>query len=42
MAIRLGRSLAKGSGRSVSLQFVFRSYFAQVAEVEVAKDVDSF
>jgi isoquinoline 1-oxidoreductase beta subunit len=33
-----GQALAKGSGRGVSLQFVFGSYLAQVAEVEVAKD----
>jgi isoquinoline 1-oxidoreductase subunit beta len=33
-----GRPLPKGSGRGVSLQFVFGSYLAQVAEVEVAKD----
>ena len=30
--------LTKGSGRGISLQFVFGSYLAQVAEVEVAKD----
>jgi len=33
-----GQPLPKGSGRGVSLQFVFGSYLAQVAEVEVAKD----
>jgi isoquinoline 1-oxidoreductase beta subunit len=33
-----GRALPKGSGRGVSLQFVFGSYLAQVAEVEVSKD----
>jgi isoquinoline 1-oxidoreductase beta subunit len=33
-----GRPLPKGSGRGISLQFVFGSYLAQVAEVEVAKD----
>jgi len=33
-----GRSLPKGSGRGVSLQFVFGTYMAQVAEVEVSKD----
>jgi len=33
-----GHPLPKGSGRGVSLQFVFGSYLAQVAEVEVAKD----
>jgi isoquinoline 1-oxidoreductase subunit beta len=33
-----GQPLPKGSGRGVSLQFVFGSYQAQVAEVEVAKD----
>jgi isoquinoline 1-oxidoreductase beta subunit len=33
-----GQSLPKGSGRGVSLQFVFGSYMAQVAEVEVSKD----
>jgi isoquinoline 1-oxidoreductase subunit beta len=33
-----GRPLPKGVGRGVSLQFVFGSYMAQVAEVEVAKD----
>jgi isoquinoline 1-oxidoreductase beta subunit len=33
-----GQPLPKGRGRGVSLQFVFGSYLAQVAEVEVAKD----
>ena len=33
-----GQALPKGSGRGVALQFVFGSYLAQVAEVEVAKD----
>jgi isoquinoline 1-oxidoreductase subunit beta len=33
-----GQALPKGSGRGVSLQFVFGSYMAQVAEVEVSKD----
>jgi isoquinoline 1-oxidoreductase subunit beta len=33
-----GQPLPKGSGRGVSLQFVFGSYLAQVAEVEVAKN----
>ncbi|HXW27652.1 MAG TPA: xanthine dehydrogenase family protein molybdopterin-binding subunit [Xanthobacteraceae bacterium] len=33
-----GQSLPKGSGRGVSLQFVFGSYLAQVAEVEVSKE----
>lgn len=33
-----GEPLPKGRGRGVSLQFVFGSYLAQVAEVEVAKD----
>jgi isoquinoline 1-oxidoreductase beta subunit len=33
-----GQALPKRSGRGVSLQFVFGSYLAQVAEVEVAKD----
>jgi len=32
--------LPKGSGRGVSLQFVFGSYLAQVAEVEVSKAGD--
>ncbi|HEX3162241.1 MAG TPA: molybdopterin cofactor-binding domain-containing protein, partial [Pseudolabrys sp.] len=33
-----GKPLPKGSGRGVSLQFVFGSYLAQVAEVEISKD----
>jgi isoquinoline 1-oxidoreductase subunit beta len=33
-----GQPLPKGVGRGVSLQFVFGSYLAQVAEVEVSKD----
>jgi isoquinoline 1-oxidoreductase beta subunit len=33
-----GEVLPKGIGRGVSLQFVFGSYLAQVAEVEVSKD----
>ena len=33
-----GQALPKRSGRGVSLQFVFGSYLAQVAEVEVSKD----
>src|SRR5262245_53634780 len=33
-----GQSLPKGSARGVSLQSVFGSYLAQVAEVEVSKD----
>lgn len=33
-----GQPLPKGSGRGVSLQKVFGSHLAQVAEVEVAKD----
>jgi len=33
-----GRPLPRRSGRGVSLQFVFNTYMAQVAEVEVAKD----
>jgi isoquinoline 1-oxidoreductase beta subunit len=33
-----GQPLPKGSGGGISLQFVFGSYLAQVAEVEVAKD----
>jgi isoquinoline 1-oxidoreductase beta subunit len=33
-----GQALPKGSGRGVSLQYVFGSYLAQVAEVEVAKE----
>jgi isoquinoline 1-oxidoreductase beta subunit len=32
-----GRPLPKGSGRGVSMQFVFGTYMAQVAEVEVSK-----
>src|SRR6516165_2386004 len=32
-----GQALPEGSGRGVSLQFVFGSYLAQVAEVEVSK-----
>jgi isoquinoline 1-oxidoreductase subunit beta len=32
-----GQSLPEGSGRGVSLQFVFGTYLAQVAELEVAK-----
>jgi isoquinoline 1-oxidoreductase beta subunit len=32
-----GQALPKGSGRGVSLQFVFGSYLAQVAEVDVSK-----
>jgi isoquinoline 1-oxidoreductase subunit beta len=35
-----GQPLPKGGGRGVSLQFVFGSYLAQVAEVKVAKDGD--
>ena len=35
---RLGAALPRGVGRGVSLQFVFGSYLAQVAEVEVSKD----
>jgi isoquinoline 1-oxidoreductase subunit beta len=35
-----GQPLPKGSGRGVSLQFVFGSYLAQVAQVEVSKDGD--
>jgi isoquinoline 1-oxidoreductase beta subunit len=35
-----GRPLPKRSGRGVSLQHVFGSYMAQVAEVEVSKDGD--
>jgi len=35
-----GQALPKGSGRGVSLQFVFGSYLAQVAEVEVSKEGD--
>jgi isoquinoline 1-oxidoreductase beta subunit len=33
-----GRALPKGVGRGVSLQFVFGTYMAQIAEVEVSKD----
>jgi isoquinoline 1-oxidoreductase beta subunit len=33
-----GQPLPKGSGRGVSMQFVFGTYMAQVAEVEVSKD----
>jgi len=33
-----GQALPKGSGRGISLQFVFGSYLAQVAEVEVSKE----
>jgi isoquinoline 1-oxidoreductase beta subunit len=33
-----GQPLPKGSGRGVSLQHVFATYMAQVAEVEVSKD----
>jgi isoquinoline 1-oxidoreductase subunit beta len=33
-----GQPLPNGVGRGVSLQFVFGSYLAQVAEVEVSKD----
>jgi isoquinoline 1-oxidoreductase beta subunit len=33
-----GQALPKGSGRGVSLQFVFGSYMANVAEVEVSKE----
>jgi isoquinoline 1-oxidoreductase subunit beta len=33
-----GQSLPQHAGRGVSLQFVFGTYMAQVAEVEVAKD----
>jgi len=33
-----GKPLPNGAGRGVSLQFVFGTYMAQVAEVEVAKD----
>jgi isoquinoline 1-oxidoreductase beta subunit len=33
-----GQPLPKGSGRGVSLQHVFATYMAMVAEVEVAKD----
>ncbi len=33
-----GQALPGGTGRGVALQFVFGSYLAQVAEVEVSKD----
>jgi isoquinoline 1-oxidoreductase beta subunit len=33
-----GQALPAGSGRGVSLEFVFGSYLAQVAEVEVSKE----
>ena len=33
-----GQPLPRGVGRGVSLQFVFATYMAQVAEVEVSKD----
>src|SRR5881296_870855 len=33
-----GKPLPKGVGRGVSLQFVFATYLAQVAEVEVSRD----
>jgi len=33
-----GQPLPSGVGRGVSLQFVFGSYLAQIAEVEVSKD----
>ncbi len=33
-----GNALPKGRGRGVALQFVFGSYLAQVAEVEVSKE----
>jgi len=33
-----GQPLPKGVGRGVSIQFVFATYMAQVAEVEVSKD----
>src|SRR5207344_394349 len=33
-----GQALPKGRGRGVALQFVFGSYMAQVAEVEVSKE----
>ena len=33
-----GRPLPQGFGRGVSIQFVFGTYLAQVAEVEVSKD----
>jgi len=35
-----GQPLPKGSGRGVSVQNVFGSYMAQVAEVAVSKDGD--
>jgi isoquinoline 1-oxidoreductase beta subunit len=35
-----GQPLPKGGGRGVSLQFVFGSYLAQVAEIEVSKAGD--
>jgi len=35
-----GQALPKGGGRGVSLQYVFGSYLAQVAEVEVSKEGD--
>src|SRR6202043_779987 len=33
-----GQPLPKGSGRGISIQFVFETYMAQVAEVEVSRD----
>jgi isoquinoline 1-oxidoreductase beta subunit len=33
-----GQALPKGSGRGVSMQFVFETYMAQVAEVVVSRD----
>jgi isoquinoline 1-oxidoreductase subunit beta len=33
-----GQPLPRGVGRGVSMQFVFKTYMAQVAEVEVSKD----
>jgi isoquinoline 1-oxidoreductase subunit beta len=33
-----GQKLPQGVGRGVSIQFVFGTYMAQVAEVEVSKD----
>jgi isoquinoline 1-oxidoreductase beta subunit len=33
-----GQALPKGSGRGVAIQFVFGTYMAQVAEVNVSKD----
>jgi len=33
-----GRQLPQGFGRGVALQFVFASYMAQIAEVEVSKN----